>query len=87
LQVRRKVRDRLQGALLAHQQAGDRLPRQLTPAQRSELTQMILRREREWRTLLEQLERQDISLNEAPFWIAPQLPRRQFISLGGLDGS
>lgn len=87
LKVRRQVHNRLQQALRAHQQAGDRLPKHLTPAQRGELKQMILRREREWRTLLEQLERQDISLNEAPFWIAPRLPRRQSISWGGLDGS
>ncbi|MSQ13235.1 MAG: hypothetical protein EXR47_03665 [Dehalococcoidia bacterium] len=71
LQVRRKVHDRLQRALQAHHQAGDRLPRHLTPAQRSELTQMILRREREWRTLLDQLERQGISLDDG----RPQPPR------------
>lgn len=71
VKVRRKVHDRLQRALQAHQQAGDRLPRHLTPAQRSELTQMILLREREWRTLLEQLERQGVSLDNGQ----PQAPR------------
>lgn len=71
LRVRRQVHDRLQRALQAHRQAGDRLPRHLTPAQRSELTQMILLREREWRTLLEQLERQGILLDDG----RPRTPR------------
>ncbi len=71
LKVRRQVHDRLQRALQAHRQAGDRLPGHLTPAQRSELTQMILQREREWRMLLDQLERQGVSLDDR----RPQPPR------------